>query len=125
MGRTKVRASGHVAGLASVRLTMSTYHVDLPKSTITIPRPYWGCARNGFSLKNVQPGSSMSVLVADAALRLGAAAGDTSAPPRSSLAWPFWVRRYLLKLLKRLPIPFPPAQFFAFPPAPPPSRPAP
>jgi hypothetical protein len=33
MGRTEVRASGRVAGLAGVRLTMSTYHVDLPKST--------------------------------------------------------------------------------------------
>src|SRR5262249_61755497 len=130
MGRTKVRASGHVAGLASVRLTMSTYHVDLPKSTITIPRPYWGCARNGFSLKNVQPGSSTSVLVADAALRLGAAAGGTNAQPRPPLSGLFLVRGDLEKTSTRTTRNFPPPQFFPLPPAarrppppPPPGRP--
>jgi hypothetical protein len=64
MGRTKVRASGRVAGLASVRLTMSTYHVDLPKST-TACRASIGAARGmGSSLKNVKPQTSMSVPVA-------------------------------------------------------------
>src|SRR5215813_10756096 len=63
-GRTKVRASGRVAGLASVRLTLSRYHVDLPKST-TACRASIGAARGmGSSLKNVKPQSSMSVPVA-------------------------------------------------------------
>src|SRR5262245_63032456 len=85
MGRTEVRASGRVAGLASVRLTMSTYHVDLPKSTTATPCRYWGRARNGLSLKSVKPESSISVPAADVPLRLDAAPADGSAQPGSSI----------------------------------------
>jgi hypothetical protein len=85
MGRTEVRASGRVAGLASVRLTMSTYHVDLPKSTTATPRRYWGRARNGLGLESVKPESSMSVPVADVPSRLDAAPADSSAQPGFSI----------------------------------------
>jgi hypothetical protein len=64
MGRTKVRASGRVAGLASVRLTMSTYHVDLPKSTTACCASIGAAHGMGSSLKNVKPQSSKSVPVA-------------------------------------------------------------